>query len=65
MGGKSRQRAYTGLGKRILVVEDEEAIREMLASMLASADYHCPAVSSGEDLSLLQSGKRFDLMLLT
>ena len=64
MGGKSRQRACTRLGKRILVVEDEQAIREMVSSMLASADYHCPAVSSGKEaLSLLQSGKRFDLML--
>src|ERR1051325_12177003 len=49
---------------RILVVDDEEAIREIVASMLISANYECRQASSGlEALALLNSGEQFELML--
>src|SRR5512135_2692411 len=49
---------------RILVVDDEEAIREIVSSMLSSANYKCRQASSGlEALALLESGEEFELML--
>ncbi len=49
---------------RILVVDDEEAIREIVSSMLASAGYATAQAASGlEALAILQSGEEFSLML--
>jgi putative nucleotidyltransferase with HDIG domain len=49
---------------RILVVDDEEAIREIVASMLTSAGYSCKQAGSGmEALSVLNSNEPFELML--
>src|SRR5437879_12205 len=49
---------------RILVVDDEEAIREIVASMLSSAGYGCKQAGSGmEALAVLTSGEEFELML--
>ncbi len=49
---------------RILIVDDEEAIREIVASMLTMAGYECRQASSGiEALATLQSGEEFELML--
>ena len=49
---------------RILVVDDEEAIREIVTSMLTSARFStCQASSGTEALALLQSGEEFDLVL--
>lgn len=49
---------------RILVVDDEEAIREIVTSMLVSANYQCRQAGSGmEALALLNSGEEFELML--
>jgi putative nucleotidyltransferase with HDIG domain len=49
---------------RILVVDDEEAIREIVASMLSSAGYSCKQAGSGvEALATLNSGEEFELML--
>lgn len=49
---------------RILVVDDEEAIREIVASMLAAAGYACKQAGSGmEALAVLNSGDEFELML--
>jgi putative nucleotidyltransferase with HDIG domain len=49
---------------RILVVDDEEAIREIVSSMLTTANYQCRQAASGlEALSLLDSGEDFALML--
>ncbi len=49
---------------RILVVDDEEAIREIVASMLSSAGYACKQAGSGmEALATLNSGEEFELML--
>src|SRR5579871_2623492 len=50
--------------ERILVVDDEEAIREIVSSMLSSAGYRCRQAGSGmEALALLESGEEFELML--
>jgi putative nucleotidyltransferase with HDIG domain len=50
--------------ERILVVDDEESIREVVCSMLGSVGYRCTPVASGsEALDLLVSGEEFELML--
>src|SRR3954447_17122892 len=50
--------------ERILIVDDEEAIREIVASMLSIAGYKCQQAASGvEALAILQSGEQFELML--
>ena len=49
---------------RILVVDDEEPIREIVASMLGTAGYSCKQAGSGmEALAVLTSGEEFELML--
>src|SRR5438270_5995838 len=49
---------------RILVVDDEEPIREIVASMLGTAGYQCKQAASGmEALAVLTSGEDFELML--
>jgi putative nucleotidyltransferase with HDIG domain len=49
---------------RILVVDDEEPIREIVSSMLATAGYTCKQAGSGmEALAVLNSGEDFELML--
>jgi len=51
--------------ERILVVDDEEAIREVVCAMLGAAGYRCtPAASGNAALELLASpGAEFELML--
>ncbi|HEY6768453.1 MAG TPA: HD domain-containing phosphohydrolase [Candidatus Sulfotelmatobacter sp.] len=52
------------MSDRILIVDDEEAIREIVASMLTSAGYSCKQAGSGvEALAVLNSGEEFELML--
>ena len=49
---------------RILVVDDEEAIRKITVSILVAADYECREAASGlETLALLKAGEQFDLLL--
>jgi putative nucleotidyltransferase with HDIG domain len=49
---------------RILVVDDEEAIREIVSSMLSATGYVCQHAGSGmEALAVLTSGEEFELML--
>ncbi len=49
---------------RILVVDDEETIREIVSSMLDGAQFQTRQASSGiEALSILESGNEFDLVL--
>ena len=49
--------------ERILMVDSDEPIRDIMAAMLGSEGYRCHTVSSGADaLKLLKSGKRFDLI---
>ncbi|MGA9545259.1 MAG: response regulator [Candidatus Sulfotelmatobacter sp.] len=48
---------------RILVVDDGEPIREIMAVILGSEGFRCQSVPSGVDaLKLLESGERFDLI---
>jgi len=50
--------------ERILVVDDEEAIREVVCSMLQSAHFNCRQARSGvEALGILNSGEEFELIL--
>src|SRR5438094_5690328 len=50
--------------ERILVVDDEEPIREIVSSMLTHANYKCRQAASGlEAIALLDSGEEFELML--
>jgi putative nucleotidyltransferase with HDIG domain len=52
------------MADRILVVDDEEPIREIVASMLSTAGYRCKQAGSGmEALAILTSGEEFELML--
>jgi putative nucleotidyltransferase with HDIG domain len=49
---------------RILVVDDEETIREIVSSMLGGAHFQTRQAASGiEALSILESGDQFDLVL--
>lgn len=49
---------------RILVVDDEETIREIVSSMLSGARFQTRQAASGvEALSILESGDDFDLVL--
>ena len=49
---------------RILVVDDEEPIRDIVSAMLTSAGYACKQASSGiEALAVLSFGEEFELML--
>lgn len=50
--------------ERILVVDDEESIREIVSSMLSSAGYQTRQAASGlKALEVLDSGAEFELML--
>jgi putative nucleotidyltransferase with HDIG domain len=52
------------LSERILVVDDEEPIREIVTSMLTNAGYECRQAGSGlEAVAILESGEQFELML--
>ncbi|HKW19091.1 MAG TPA: HD domain-containing phosphohydrolase [Terriglobales bacterium] len=50
--------------ERILIVDDEEPIRDFVTAMLSSANYACSQAESGKEaLELLSYGKEFELML--
>src|ERR1700674_2273408 len=50
--------------ERILVVDDEDTIREIVCSMLAAANYKTRQASSGlKALAILETGEEFELML--
>jgi putative nucleotidyltransferase with HDIG domain len=50
--------------ERILVVDDEDSIREIVCSMLTAAGYHTRQAGSGvEALEVLGTGEEFSLML--
>ena len=50
--------------EKILVVDDEEPVREVVCSLLRNAGYQCrPAVSGLEALEILATGDAFDLVL--
>jgi response regulator RpfG family c-di-GMP phosphodiesterase len=50
--------------RRVLVVDDEEAIRSVFGKFLRARGYEVTATSSGEEaLAAVQSGQKFSLML--
>src|SRR3984885_5656434 len=52
------------MADRILVVDDEEPIREIVSSMLSNAGYKTQQAASGlQALAVLESGEEFELML--
>ncbi|PTX54798.1 PAS domain S-box-containing protein [Litoreibacter ponti] len=54
----------TGGGRRVLVVEDEPALLEMIKEMLVLLEYNVLTARSGrEALKLAQDGEEFDLLL--
>lgn len=61
----NRSKEAPGLpAERVLVVDDEDSIREIVCSMLNSAGYDCtPAASGWDALALLESGEDFSLAL--
>ena len=49
---------------RILIVDDEEPIRDFVSAMLTSANFVCSQAASGKEaLALLDSGEEYELML--
>ena len=49
--------------ERVLVVDDEEAVRTIIVSFLVAADYECREAASGLEALSLLSGDTFDLVL--
>jgi len=64
LGRNSRYTGNAMPAERILVVDDEDAIREIVCSMLAAANYKTRQASSGlKALAILDAGEEFELML--
>lgn len=49
---------------RILVVDDEEALRTVLSSELAGAGYEVSSAADGDEAISIVQNKKFDLILL-
>lgn len=52
------------MAKRILVVDDNREITEMVKTMLESSPYTCVTVNSGQECLKMLQNQRFDLILL-
>ena len=62
--GKHEMQPLRGRGERVLIVEDEPAVRLMVGRILESNGYEVKAVSSGDEaLNLDDSELSFDLLL--
>ncbi len=59
----ARPERATGKGERVLVVEDDDAVREGLCKLLALSGYAPVAVASGEEAIALPSGELFSLLI--
>jgi CheY-like chemotaxis protein len=56
--------AETATPARVLVVDDEEAVREIICSMLKAGGYDPYGVAGGaEALALLETGEKFEILL--
>ncbi len=63
LGGKSRE-AGTGVGRTVLLVEDEDAVRKFAKTTLASSGYTVHEAENGEAaLELLAAGQPLDLLV--
>jgi CheY-like chemotaxis protein len=56
--------SFKGRGEHILVVDDEEALREIAMNMLTLLGYRTSSVSSGEEAIDFLKERRVDLILL-
>ena len=54
---------FEGVGRRVLVVDDEESIRELLTKTLALAEYEAQAVSDGKAGLELLRREPWDLLI--
>lgn len=52
------------LAKKILVVDDNREITEMVKTMLESSPYSCVTANSGQECLKLVQDQKFDLILL-
>jgi two-component system, response regulator FlrC len=50
-------------GRRVLVVDDEERIAELVCDLLCQEGFEAEAVESGEDALLALTERRFDLLV--
>lgn len=62
---KPQQETYYGKGERILVVEDETAVRELVQKALNATGYHCSVAGSAEEAIQIfeRENGSFDLVL--
>ena len=57
--------AYSGAGRRILLVDDDRGLRHVLSALLQDAGHRVESASDGpEALEMLGEGAAFDLVLL-
>jgi len=49
--------------ERILIVDDEEAIREVVSTLLTAQGYHCKTAGNGEEAIRAMRESSFDLVL--
>jgi CheY-like chemotaxis protein len=64
VGKAMGRKSGTNPAERILVVDDQHEIREVICAMLTQSGYNCTAVAGGHDaLALLKSGEEFDLLI--
>ena len=62
---KQRRRAYAGPRRRVLVVDNEEADRELLTHLLAPLGFELRTAASGHDcLDLIATGYQPDVILM-
>jgi DNA-binding NtrC family response regulator len=63
-GAETESTTIPAMNERILVVNDEDPIREIVCSTLAASGYECQQAADGlKALAILDSGKKFDLLL--
>ncbi|TXC72756.1 PAS domain S-box protein [Sphingomonas ginsenosidivorax] len=61
---KPADRLRAGVGQTVLLVEDEDAIRELVTEILSEAGYRVLTAKTGPlGVALLQSGERIDLLI--
>lgn len=53
-----------GMSKRILIVDDDASVREMLARVLTEEGYRAAAIPNGEEVLETSADPRIDLVLL-
>lgn len=62
--GKSTKVLYNAIMKKILIIEDEQDLRELLVNYLSNEGYEVSAASDGVEAISLFSSQKFDLVVL-